>query len=73
MAWHNFIGLHLWQYADKTLVATAFVELHCAVDERIQRVILANTDILAGVVLGAALAHDDVSGDTFLSAPDLNA
>ena len=38
-------------------------ELHGAVDLCEQRVILADADIVAGVELGATLAHDDAAGD----------
>ena len=33
-----------------------------AVRFRVQRVVLATTDVRSGVELGAALAHEDVSG-----------
>ena len=38
-----------------------------------QGVVLADTDILAGVPLGAALARDNVAGETRLAAKQLDA
>ena len=48
--------------------ATVLVETHFAFDEGVNRVITTNTDVLAGVPLGAALAEDDVAGNNFLAA-----
>ena len=48
-------------------------ELDLAVDEREQRVVLAQADIGAGVPLGAALARDDVAGEHVLAAENLQA
>ena len=42
--------------------ATFAVELHFAIDQREQRVVLAAADALAGVDLGAELADQDVAG-----------
>ena len=55
------------------LVAGSLVEVHNTVGQCIEGVILADTYILAGVVLGATLANDDVAGDNFLATPNLNA
>lgn len=60
-------------YADVAAVLTAFVELHYAVDEGVKSVVLAHTDILAGVVGGAALADNNVAGDALLTAKNLDA
>src|SRR5436190_16195255 len=53
----------------------AFVprERHHAVDEREQRVVLAEADVAAGKELGAALAHEDVAGEHELTAEPLDA
>ena len=59
--------------ADERAVLTAFVELHDAVDEGVEGVILAHADVLAGVVDRAALTDDDVAGDALLTAENLNA
>lgn len=59
-------------HADVAAVLSAFVELHHAVDEGVQGVILAHTHVLAGVVGRAALADDDVAGDALLTAKNLN-
>ena len=62
-----------WEDADEGAVFAAFVEFDDAVDEGVEGVILAHADVLAGVVDGAALADDDVAGDAFLTAKNLNA
>ena len=54
-------------------VAVSAVEGNNAVFERIERVVLAHADILAGIVNRTALTDDDVTGDALLTAPDLNA
>ena len=59
-------------YRNCALVITAFVEVYHTVNESIQGVVLADTHVLTRVVLGAALANDDVAGDTLLATPDLN-
>lgn len=59
-------------YRNCALVITAFVEVYHTVNESIQGVVLADTHVLTRVVLGAALANDDVAGDTLLTTPDLN-
>src|SRR5436190_4461335 len=53
--------------------AKAFAELHRALFKREQRVVAAHADTLAGMKLGAALAHDDVAGDHDLAAEFLDA
>ena len=45
-----------------TLRPLRVAELHRAVDEREQRVVATDADVLAGVELGATLAHDDRAG-----------
>ena len=60
-------------YADEAAVFAAFVEFHHTVDEGVERVILAHAYILARVVDGTALTHDDVAGDALLTAKNLNA
>ena len=60
-------------YADERAVLTALVELHNAVDEGVEGVILTHADILAGIVDGAALTDDDVARDALLTTEDLNA
>src|SRR5229473_2212966 len=53
---------------DEGAPADPLLELHRALFEREQRVILPHTDPLAGMELGAALPHDDVAGDDNLAA-----
>ena len=59
--------------ADVAAVFAAFVEFHHTVDQGVERVVFAHADVLAGVVGGAALTHDDVAGDALLTAKYLNA
>src|SRR6185503_10906287 len=44
------------------------LELHDAVDQRIDRVVRAESDVLTRVPLRAALPDDDVAGDDVLAA-----
>src|SRR5688500_5444033 len=44
------------------------LELHHAIDERVDRVVRAHSDVAARVPLGAALAENDVAGDDALAA-----
>ena len=46
----------------------AIVKSYAAFDERIERVILADADIGAGIDPGAALADNDIAADHFLTA-----
>ena len=48
-------------------------ELDLSIDECEQRVILARSDVAAGMPLGTALAHEDVAGETALAAVKLHA
>ena len=48
-------------------------ELNLSIDEREQGVILAGTDIAAGVPFGAALARNDIAGEHDLAAVRLQA
>src|SRR5205085_2607709 len=48
-------------------------ELHMTVDQREQRVVLAESDVLTGEELRAALTHQDVSGTHALTAETLHA
>ena len=49
------------------------MELNRSVDECIQRVVLTDSYVVARVVLGAALANDDVAGYALLTAENLDA
>ena len=59
-------------YRNSALVLATLVEIHNAVNESVQGVVLADTHILTRVVLCATLANDDVAGDNLLSTPNLN-
>lgn len=50
-----------------------FLELNFAINERVQSMVLAHSHVLARIMPGSALAHDNVSGDTILTTEDLYA
>src|SRR5437867_13419489 len=54
-------------HRDELAAADPLVELHMSRFERKQRVVAAHADLVAGMELGAALAHDDVAGDDDLA------
>ena len=60
-------------YRYERTVFAALAELHGAINHGEQRVVLADTHVLAGVVLGTALTHDDVASNDVLTAEDLHA
>src|SRR5207302_11460412 len=60
-------------YRDELAAADPLVELDVPFFEREQRVVAAHADLVAGMELGAALAHDDVAGDDDLAAVFLDA
>lgn len=66
----SFSFRHNRNYATVSLTA---LERYDAIGERIERVVAAHTDILAGIVHSATLANDDVAGDASLTTPNLNA
>jgi len=55
------------------LLLASYGELHRAVDQREQGVILAHADVVTRVELGTALANDDVASLNQLTAVALNA
>jgi len=70
---NSLLCLGLWYYRHRALVVVASVEVHNAVNKRVEGVILAYAYVLARVVPCAALAHNDVAGYALLAAPDLDA
>ena len=64
-----FCGNH----GNEASVFAAFVEFHHTVDQSIERIVLAHSDILSGIVDGATLTHDDVAGDALLTTENLHA
>jgi len=60
-------------YRYERLVLSFFAVNNQSVYQSVEGVVLANANVLAGVVLGAALAHDDVSGCGWLAAVNLDA
>src|SRR5690242_13454189 len=69
-----FGGLR-WQRRDRDIGAPlgAGVESHGAMHLGEERVVAAHIDVVAGMVLGAALTHEDVAGDDELAAILLDA
>ena len=59
----NLVGVN----ADLLLILVLALELDLAVDERKQGVILADTDIVAGMDSGAALSDNDIAGNDGLT------
>src|SRR5690625_2313000 len=59
-------------HGDVGAPAGAGPELDMTIDQRIDRVVLAKAHARARLPLGAALAHNDVSGPGRLSAKELN-
>ena len=55
------------------LAVVTDAELHAAVGQREQGVILAHADVLARVEVGATLTNDDVAGDDGFAAELLDA
>jgi len=55
-----------------TLVTGFLLEFHDALAQRKERVVLANSDVVAGIVLGAALANDDGAGRSGLTTKDFH-
>jgi len=61
-------------HADRALALGAFDrEVHLAIDQRIQRMVTAQADAGTWMELGAALAHDDVTGFNRLPTVDFHA
>jgi hypothetical protein len=58
---------------DNRLATRTLGEEDAAIDKSKQRVILTHTDIFAGIVLGTALANDDIAGENDFSAITLYA
>src|SRR5712691_11247430 len=60
-------------HRDEGAAADPLLELHRAAVEREEGVVAPHADPVAGMKLGAALAHDDVAGDDDLAAEFLDA
>ena len=63
----------LWEDRNKGTALETFVEGHAAIDSCKDRVVLAHANAFTRPPLGAALAHDDVARDHFLTAEFLHA
>ena len=57
-----FGSLGGWQHVHEHATARLLLKGDLALDKGKERVVLAHADILAGMNLGAALAHNDVAG-----------
>ena len=66
-------GLRYRENRNEGATLEALVEGHGALGGCEDRVILAHADALARPPLGAALTHDDVSGNRMLAAEELDA
>ena len=60
-------------YRYKRLVVCLFAVYHQTVHQSEQSMVFSDAHVLSGVVLGAALAHDDVAGSGRLAAVNLDA
>src|SRR5689334_12789132 len=60
-------------HADFVAAAVLVLELHHAIDQRVDGKIGAETDVASRMPLRAALADDDVAGNDFLAAELLHA
>lgn len=67
------LGLLSRQDADEAAVTAPVLELHEASNHREERVVLALPDVFPGLVLGAALTHQDRASVDQLSAEALDA
>lgn len=57
---------------DKLTAIATFGESYHAVDEGVDCVVLAKSDVEAGMMYGATLALDDIAGLASLAAKDFN-
>ena len=59
-------------YGHRATVETSLLEGDDAVNEGIEGVVAAHADVLAGIVLRATLAHDDVASYALLTTKNLH-
>jgi hypothetical protein len=57
-------------YRNERTVVRAFVELHNTIAQGENRMIFSKTYVLTGMMFGAALANDDITGNHLLTAKD---
>ena len=67
------LSLCVWNDRDHALIALALVELNCSVNECVKRIVLTNSYVVTGVVLGTTLANNNVTCDALLTTEDLDA
>src|SRR5258708_26036955 len=71
---HRLFGRRLHRYDGDIGAALGFGTVrHPTIDQRKQRVIPAQADVLARMPFGSVLSHDDVPGTTWLAAEQLDA
>lgn len=58
---------------DNALVEACLFEINSAINQGIESIVLANTHVVARIVLSTALTHDNVSCDALLTTPNLDA
>ena len=62
-----------WYNGNVRAIVSFLLEDNLAVNKREKCMVFAHAYVLSGIVLGAALANDDVAGDAVLTSEDLNA
>ncbi|SEV80244.1 hypothetical protein SAMN04487850_0048 [Prevotella aff. ruminicola Tc2-24] len=67
------LSLCVWNNRDNALIALSLVELNSSINESVKRIVLTNSYVVTGVVLGTALANNDVACETLLTTEDLDA
>ena len=65
--------LSFGNHRNDALVATGLAEVDGSVDQSEERVVLTDAHVVTRVVLGSALANDDVAGEALLATPNLYA
>ena len=67
------LGFCVWNDRHHALVKACLLEIHCAVNQSVEGIVLANTNIQSWIVLCTTLANDDVACDALLATPNLDA
>ena len=50
---------HYWVHAGALFVARCVLEFHCSVDQRVERMVFADPDVVAGLNPGASLTYEN--------------
>ena len=67
-----YLGFSVRNNRNDAFVALALVELNSSVDECVKRIVLTDSYVVAGIVLCATLANDDVTSNALLTAENLD-